>query len=197
MKHFATLFLFTCITKVLYCQEIGDIILQYTGQEVTLRKTGENHLMQYSEKNNRMILSDVDKESYPDSVYYKVNSVVTIFKVKENQYSKTDTVVRILFFYYKQNQNGERIRREAETYSNLSYNLTPPAKVKEVKEATGEKIHLILKYRSKNSDFIIEKKGEKGANIFFIYTDNEMPSLSYALLISNSKATIIQGEKIN
>jgi hypothetical protein len=196
MRLFLALSFILFINKIMYSQDKKDILLQYSGESVTIRKMGKNHLMWYSEKNYSMITNDEDYQLFPDSNYYIVKPIVTVFEETDNQSFKPDIYVRI-DYYYKKKQDGEVLKKEAETFSNLSYNVRPPAKVEEVKEATANKLHFTVKYRSNDCDFILEKDGGKESTIYFVYTDAKYPFLSYALMISDLKPIIIKGQKIN
>src|SRR5690348_13790928 len=143
IKHLLAFLLLLITSQKIYCQENSDIVLQYSGEAVTIRILGQNHLMWYSEKNSTMIIEDYDKERYPDTKYYLVKPIVTIFKGRENQNSQSDVYLRIKY-YYKKFENGKDVMKEAETYSNLSYNVNPSAKVESLEEATANRIHYVV-----------------------------------------------------
>ncbi|MCP9750540.1 hypothetical protein [Ferruginibacter sp. HRS2-29] len=187
---------FMGITLDSKCQDQKDIILQYTGDAVSIRKMNNNHPLLYSEANFCMITSDYDQQMNSDSLYYLVKPQVTVFKLANSESSKIDTVVRILFYYDKKIAAGQITRKEVQTFSNASYNLSPPAKVVRINEANQNKIHYVLDYRNKKSDFIVDGIGTKDASIFFVYTDKDFPTANYALMITNIKAIIVDGKKL-
>lgn len=196
IKHFLALLLLSFTCQEIYCQDNSNIVLQYSGEAVTIRILGQNHVMWYSEKNNSMIINDYDKERYPDTKYYLVKPIVTVFKERENQNSDPDVYLRIKY-YYEKFENGKDIMKEAETYENLSYNVIPPAKVETLEEASTNKIHYIVKFRGNDSDLIIENGGTNDSAIYFVYRDKNMPLSNYAIMITDVKPIIIGGKKVN
>ena len=100
MKTILCNFLLVVLYSSAYSQSQNDILFQYSGQSITIRKFRENHPLYYSEKNNRLISYKEEVKMFPDSAYYLVKPKIVIFEAKMFETdSKPQVNIRVDYYY--------------------------------------------------------------------------------------------------
>lgn len=172
-----------------YSQKDNEILFQYSGQSISIRKSGENNQIFYSEKNDRLLTYKGEKEIYPDSIYYLVKPKVIIFsdKMFESD-SKPQIKIRVDYYYQKSSSKLKEIERWQKSYY--------PSIQKIIKmQDTREKDGKVLFMTEDNSEWLVEETKDGGISLYYL-SHSKYSYLDFALMIPDCKSEIVNGIKL-
>ncbi len=187
MKRIILLFFsLTILNTWGYCQNDNDILLQYSGQSTTIRKSGKNNPIFYSEKNDRLLTFKEELAAYPDTTYYVVKPTVIIFSAKTFE-SDVKPQINIRVDYYYQKPKGKIIK--IDSWGKSYYpSIQKVVKMQDTRETDGR----VLFTMDDKSEWLVEKDKDGSISLFYL-THNEFSYLNFALMFPNCKTDIVNG----
>lgn len=181
--------LLVILNTFVYCQNDSNILFQYSGQSITIRKSGENNPMFYSEKNDRLLTFKEELAAYPDSTYYVVKPTLVIFESKQFE-SDTKPQISIRVDYYYQKPNGKAVR--IDSWGKSYYpSIQKIVKMQDTRDTDGRVIFTM----SDKSEWMVEIAKDGSTSLFYI-THNQYSYLDFALMFPNCKKEIESGIRL-
>jgi hypothetical protein len=190
MKLLLALAIFISLSKCVYSQADSEILFQYSGDAVTIRKMGENAPMWYSEKNDKILFEKQEMTDNLDTIYL-IKSKVTIFSAKlfESD-SKSQINIRIDYFY-KKTINGKVEERKIDNWGKSYY----PAIQKIVNLVDTRNMDNKVTYTMADKSQWIVQGGKNGEQTIFYVTNKDLNYSNFSLMLSNCKTVMVNGKK--
>lgn len=187
MKRIILLFFsFTVLNTWGYCQNDIDILFQYSGQSTTIRKSGENNPILYSERHDRLLTFKEELAAYSDTIYYLVKPTVVIFSAKTFESNvKPQINIRVDYYYQKSTDKKVKIDSWGKSYYP---SIQKVVKMQDTRETDGR----VLFTMNDKSEWLVEKDKDGTISLFYLSHD-EFSYLNFALMFPNCKADIVNG----
>ncbi len=181
-------FLFIIFNTCIYCQNDSDILFQYSGQSITIRKSGENNPIFYSEKSDRLLTFKEELTAYPDSAYYVVRPTLVIFETKMFE-SDTKPQINIRVDYNYQNSKGKVVK--IDSWGKSYYpSIQKIVKMQDTRNTDGRVIFTM----DDKSEWMVEIDKDGSTSLFYL-THNQYSYLDFALMFPNCKKEIENGRR--
>lgn len=190
MKIIILLFFILTITNTYcYCQDDKDILLQFSGQSITIRKSGENNPMFYSVKDDKLLTFKEEVEAYPDTAYYVVKPKVIIFSSKEFESdSKAQINIRVEYYYQKPKGKSTEIESWGKSYYPTTQKIV---QMQDTRNTDGRVIFTM----SDKSQWVAEINKDGSTSLFYL-TNSQFSYLNFALMFPNCKKEIENGNRL-
>jgi len=184
--------LFNC---PVFSQDRKDILFQATSSQVVIRQFSirtskeENFTAYYSAKHRQMLVTPLDFEQYPDSVYHLINARFTIFKARKFKDEPEQTFARIDYFYFDSSREIE-----IDCYG-CTRNPGTQA-VKDIKQQDRGDIAFIINDEAR---WVLENNGKSDDAVFYIERSADKGiafASNYAIALNSPKWIVHNGQPV-
>lgn len=183
------LILWIASSSLVYCQVDSDILFQYSGQSITIRKSKENNPMYYSEKHDKLLTYKEELAIFPDSVYRLVKPKMVIFSAKSFETDTKEQInIRVDYSYQQPNGKLTVIERWSKSYYPSIQKII---KMQDTRETDGK----VTFTMDDKSVWIVETEKDGSTSLYYI-TQKENSFLNYGLLFPNCKKEIENGNRL-
>jgi len=188
MKFLASLYLSILLNIYAYSQNNSAILFQYSGQSISIRKSGENNPIYYSEKNDRLITYKEELEVYPDSTYYVVKPTLIIFEADKFESDVKPQINIRVDYYYQTKEKSVKIENWGKSYYP---SIKKVVRMQDTRVSDGK----VTFTMDDKSVWIVETEKDGSTSLFYI-TQEEFSLTNYALMFPNCKTEIINGKRL-